>query len=364
MSNLWLDTETYSETPIKHGVGAYIHGNAQVMLISYALDDEPVKVWDLTAMSPMPRDLFRALCDPAITITAHNAWFDRTLMAHCFPAPCYSWDIRRWRCTMAQAYAHGLPGGLDALGQILGLEEDQQKREGKQLIQLFCKPRPKNSELRRATRRTHPHEWAQFVAYAGQDTETMREIARRLPTWNYPDNPECLQSWFRDQRINDRGVLLDLEFAEAAVRATTKAKRKLAKATKESTDGYVEAATQRDKLLAYLLLEYNVELPNMKADTLERRLEDPELPEYVKDLIRLRLQSSKTSQTKYKRALNAVSPDGRARGMLQWCGAARTGRWAGRILQPQNFPRPKLEQHVIEMGIRAIKLGCEDLICA
>jgi DNA polymerase len=335
------------------------------MLVTYALDDAPAQCWDRTTDNTFPRDLASSLDDSEIEIWCHNSFFDRTMLNNATELPLFfDLSIHRFRCTMVQAFEHGLPGALGKLGAILGLPEETQKREGRDLIHLFCKPRPKNSKLRRATRHTHPAEWQDFKEYAIRDTEALREIGKRLPSWNYPDNQDELELWFLDQEINDRGVAFDLELAHAAVRATQREKKRLAEETKEQTDDHVQAATQRDKLLAFLLMEYGVNLPDMRAATLERRIEDPELPEALKELLRVRLESSQTSQSKYKKALNAVSPDGRIRGMMQWCGAQRTGRNAGRIFNPLNLPRPKLKQHVIEEGIAALKLGVEDLICA
>ena len=357
MAKLWLDCETFSAVPLNHGTAAYAAA-CEVMIITYALDDGPVRCWDRTLDPAWPEALYKLLhLDDSVEVWAHNSYFDRTVMGVNAP------PIERWRCTLVMAYAHGLPGSLGKLGEILGLPEDQQKmKEGKELIHLFCKPRPKNSELRRATRHTHPEEWELFKQYAIRDTETMRTIGKLLPTWGYPNNRRELELWFLDQHINDRGIAVDVELARAAVRATKVAKAALNEDTVRLTDDHVERATQRDKLLAYLLLEWGVDLPDMQAATLELRLRDENLPDALRELIAVRLQSSMTSQTKYQTALNAVSADGRVRGALQFDGAQRTGRWAGRILQPQNFVRPWLMQDEIDRGILALKLGVEGLL--
>lgn len=357
MTKFWLDNETYSDVPLNHGTHAY-SANCEVMLCTYALDDEPVKCWDRMQDKREPKD-FRHVRDKRIEKWAHNSFFDRTTWrANGLDVP-----IEEWRCTMVQAFAHGLPGNLGKLGEILGLPEDQQKmKEGKALIHLFCKPQPKNSKLRRATYLSHEDEWELFKQYAIRDTETMRTIGSLLPTWSYPDNTRELELWFLDQHVNDRGIAIDAELARAAVRATKTAKTGLNADTARLTDDYVARATQRDKLLAYLLMEYGVDLPDMQASTLELRLKDENLPDALKELIVVRLQSSMTSQTKYQTALNAMSADGRVCGALQFDGAQRTGRWAGRILQPQNFPRPWLKQSEIDSGILALKLGAEDLL--
>lgn len=359
----YLDTETFCDTPLNHGTAKYSL-RVEVMVVTYAIDDGPVRCWDITSGAPIPPDLDAALSDTSVLLWAHNSYFDRTVMTADPRFINYDLRIERWRCVMVQAYAHALPGALDKLGIVLGLPEDERKLEGRQLIHLFCKPRPKNSQLRRATHGTHPEDWQQFLEYAVRDTESMRIVHARMPTWNYPDNPDELDHWFLDQKINDRGVLADLDLARAAVRATDKAKKDHNADITERTDGYVTAATQRDRMIGYLLLDYNVSLPDLTADTLERRINDPELPDELRELLSIRLDAAMTSQTKYKKALDVAGPDGRLRGTIQFNGAGRTCRYAGRLLNPQNFKRPTLKQPFIDMFIEALKTGTEDLVCA
>lgn len=355
---LWGDLETYCEIPINNGTHAYAEG-VEVMLFAWAIGDEPVSVWDLTAGEPIPSRLRKAIADPNTILFFHNSHFDRTVLRHAMPelAP----PVERWRDTMVQALAHSLPGALEALCEVLGVPQDKAKdKEGKSLIQLFCKPRPKNSKLRRATSKTHPVEWQRFVAYAGLDIEAMREVYKRLPKWNYQGAELAL--WHRDQRINDRGVCMDVQLAQAAIEAVDLEQKRLAKRTQVMTDGEVQAATQRDAMIKHIVESYGVELPDMQRSTLERRIADPDLPSAVKELLAIRLQASTTSTSKYKSLMKGISSDGRLRGTLQFCGASRTGRWAGRLFQPQNLPRPTLEQERIDEGIEALKSGCADLL--
>lgn len=320
---LWLDLETYSETPINHGTYRYA-ANAEIMLLAWALDEQPVQVWDLTAGEPTPFDLESALLDPEVLVCAHNSMFDRTVMRYAMPDLCP--PIERWRDTMVQALCHSLPGALGNLCAVLGVPADKSKdKDGKRLIQLFCKPRPKTSKVPRATRDTHPADWAKFVAYAGDDIEAMREVARRLPKWNYRGAELAL--WHLDQTINDRGVAIDLELANAALAAVDAEQVVLAARTVEMTNGEVQTATQRDAMLQHMLAEYGVHLPDLQASTLERRLDDPDIPEAMKDLLRVRLQASTTSTSKYKSLVRATNLDGRIRGLLQFAGASRTARW-------------------------------------
>ncbi|HEN4881676.1 DNA polymerase [Klebsiella pneumoniae] len=355
---LWGDLETYCEIPITNGTHAYAEG-VEVMLFAWAIGDEPVSVWDLTAGEPIPSRLRKAIADPNTILFFHNSHFDRTVLRHAMPE--LSPPVERWRDTMVQALAHSLPGALGALCEVLGVSQDKAKdKEGKSLIQLFCKPRPKNSKLHRATSKTHPVEWQRFVAYAGLDIEAMREVYKRLPKWNYQGAELAL--WHRDQRINDRGVCMDVQLAQAAIEAVDLEQKRLAKRTQVMTDGEVQAATQRDAMIKHIVESYGVELPDMQHSTLERRIADPDLPSPVKELLAIRLQASTTSTSKYKSLMKGISSDGRLRGTLQFCGASRTGRWAGRLFQPQNLPRPTLKQEHIDEGIEALKSGCADLL--
>lgn len=352
----WSDTETYSEVPIQNGVHAYAE-KAEVMLWAYALDDGPVKVWDLTSGAPIPGDLADALADDECVFVFHNAQFDRTVLRHNgFDIP-----LSRIRCTMVKALAHSLPGALGDLCDILKVPTDKAKdKAGRTLILLLCKPRPATSKVRRATRETHPAEWAKFVEYAGLDIEAMRAIDKKLPAWNYQASELAL--WHLDQTINDRGVMVDTDLAHAAIRAVERAQKVLAHRTNELTDGAVQAATQRDALLRHLVAAYGIDLPDMQQSTLERRIGAPDLPAELRELLAIRLQASTTSTSKYKTLAKAVSSDGRLRGTLQFNGASRTGRWAGRLFQPQNLCRPTMPNDEIERGIEALKADCEDLI--
>lgn len=366
MSTLWLDLETYSECDLKaHGTHRYAeHPSTEITVAQWAIDDGEPRVWDCTDGKPLANDthtleLHTHLMADHVTIIAHNSAFDRTLLRHC-------WDIdvpvERWRDTMIQAMAHGLPGSLDKIGQIVGLDADQAKdKRGRELIQLFCKPRPKNSTLRRATRESHPKEWAEFLEYSRQDIVAMRAVGRRLPSWNCRAGHPELSLWHLDQRINDRGVAVDIGLAVSAIDAVAREQKRLKTEVNEQTEGLVTNASQRDNLLAFICAEYGVTLPDLKADTLRRRLEDPDLPEGVKLLLSIRLEATKTSTAKYKALVNATSADGRLRNTLQFAGASRTARWAGRIFQPQNLPRGSMGAADVDEGIDALKAGCADL---
>lgn len=351
-----LDLETYSETLLKHGTHIYAE-KAEVLLFAWGINGGKVSVVDEANGEKRPAELREAIADPRVIVRAHNSHFDRTILRHTgtdIPLP-------RWRDTMVQALVHSLPGALGALCDILEVPTDKAKdKAGKQLIQLFCKPRPANHKLHRATRQTHPAEWARFVDYAALDIHAMRTVAKKLPQWNYRGDELAL--WFLDQTINDRGFTVDTDLVQAATRAVKKAQKALALRTQDITDGAVQAATQRDALLAHLVEAYGVELPDMQKSTLERRVNDPDLPVELRELLAIRLQASTTSTAKYNALIRGTSTDGRLRGTLQFAGALRTGRWAGRLFQPQNLPRPALDVDDIEVGIEALKIDCAELV--
>ena len=356
MTTLWLDLETYNgTTPISAGTHRYAE-DAEILLMAYAIDDGPVQVVDMTAGAKAPRELQAALADPKVKIWAHNSHFDRTILKRALPE--LVGDPSRWRDTMVQALAHGLPGSLSELCDILRIPQDKAKdKEARGLMLTFSKPDFKG---RRFTSLTNPHEWAKFLNYARLDVEAMRAVHKALPRWNYAGAE--LELWHLDQRINDRGVQIDVHLVEACVEAVGAAQAGLALRTAEITNGSVQAATQRDALLAYALQEYGVGLPDLTASTIERRLQDPGLDEGLRELLRIRQQAATSSTAKYTALALSVSADGRLRGTLQFCGASRTGRWSGRLFQPQNLPRPSLPQGEIVMGIQALLAGGAELI--
>ena len=355
---LYLDTETYSETPIKNGTYRYVQ-DCELMIITWAIDEGEVYVLDMTARDPEDAPLYANLIsclDAADQVIAHNAMFDRLVVSkHVKELP-----IAKWRCTMVKALAHSLPGSLDILCGLFKIAQDKAKHKaGKELVRLFCMPRPKNSKLRRATRATHPQEWQRFIEYAKSDIEAMRAVDKKLPEWNY--HGEELALWHLDQRINDRGFAVDLDLANAAINATVKEQDVLAGQANEMTSGEVSSATKRDALLEHILTEYAIALPDLQGATIERRLNDPDIPQELKELLKVRLQAATTSTSKYRAVVKGAT-DGRLRGTLQFDGASRTGRWAGRTFQPQNLPRPMFEADEIEFGIEVLKADVADLV--
>lgn len=356
---LWLDRETYSESDLKQ-VGTYVYADtAEDLLVSYAIDDEYPEVWDCTA-EPCPDNLWHAM-ENAEEVFAHNAQFDKAI--HNGPKQQHLPRIalERWRCTMAWALSHALPGSLSNLCSVLKIPETQSKlKEGDKLIKLFTRPQPANRKVQRATRETHPQEWERFKVYARMDIVAMREATRRMPTWNWNDS--AIAEWHCDQRINERGFNVDRELTHAGALAAVAEKERIGKRFRELTLGMVDRPSLREQFRTYLNDSYHLNLEDTRSDTFLQILKDPNLPAECAELLRLSIASNKTSTAKYAALEPAVSPDGRFRGGLQFAGASRTRRFAGRLFQPQNLPSrglPKAAQ--IEMYIDCLKQQSHDL---
>lgn len=372
MSTLYIDCETFSEVDLK-AVGTYRyaeHPSTELLLVTYALGAGAVHTWSPAEGEPIPGLLLDALLRQEDLKTAHNSAFDRNVI----PRALYRMDIltaaqrdrlldpRQWRCTMVKAFAHALPGDLDTLGKVLGLGADQAKiAEGKKLIQRFCKPAPANHKRRRYDHTSHPELWAKFRHYAETDIVAMRECDRRMPDWNL--GPRELELWFLDQKINDRGFFCDRELVDAAVRSTAEEKAIMAQRFVELTGGRVLKPTQREQFRAFMASRHSLALENTQAETLRTvRTRYPDDSE-VAELIDIALASNKTSTSKYARIQPAIGPDHRFRGGLQFAGAGRTRRWAGRMYQPQNLPSRGLPRAVlVDAYILAIKIGIHTTI--
>ena len=366
MTTLYLDLETYCDRPIQHGTHAYAE-QAEIIIAAWALGDMPVEVEDITANGSSQLSYILGFAAEDIDrVVIHNSAFDRTVLRHAWRI---NLPVEKIDDTMVIAMQHSLPGGLEKLCDIFNIPVDQAKsKEGKRLIQLFCKPRPKRQKIRRATRETHPEEWAKFIEYARLDIEAMRAVYKKLPRWN-SELPTERRLWELDQKINDRGVAVDTELAEAAVRAVERERGVLTERAQELTAGEVSSATKRDELLRFILAAHDMVLPDLRASTIEKLLKDAtDLSDDLRELLTVRLRASTASVAKYKALLRSVSSDGRLRGMLQFCGAGRTGRWAGRLMQLQNLPRPAIADlrdealaAAIELAIIAMKADALDL---
>ena len=350
---LYLDTETYSRTPIQHGTYKYAE-NAEIIMWQYAIGDGDVKI--LEGATP---ELFELLNDPQYEIIIHNSMFDRTVIRY---VTGLALPVSRIFDTMVCALAHSLPGSLDKLCEVLGVDKDKAKdKEGKALINLFCKPQKigKTEEFR-ADKYSHPEKWQAFCKYGELDIIAMREVYKKLPKWNYQGKEREL--WELDQKINDRGICVDVDLATSALRAMESAKKDYAEETVALTDGEVTDTSRRDKLLEHILSRYGITLPDVTSARVAGLLDDRDLPEKLKELLHIRLQSNKTSSAKYKRVLQGMNTDNRLRGLLQFNGASRTGRWAGRLFQPQNICRGTVKGEILERLISELKYNAEGLL--
>lgn len=358
MSYLYLDFETFSEADLKK-VGSYAyaeHPTTEVLICTYAFDDEPVQVWDCTDGSDMPGDLHRALRrlvkpNSCIKMVWHNgSMFDRLVMKHCWG---FDIPVSNTIDTMIWAFRHALPGSLDALCEVLGVSADNAKdKRGKALIKRFSKPTPKNYKIRRYTAETHPDEWALFIKYAVSDITAMREVFHKLPRWGNSEFEDRVLEL--DQLINDRGFKVDVALAEAAIEAVEKHKAQL---QEEAQRKYGGSLTGKDFLPILRELAPAHRIHNAQKSTLNDLLADDDLPDDARTIIEMRLGAASTASTKYNPLLLGRSSDDRRRGCLQYGGAKRTLRWAGKGFQPQNLARGYYHDEELDKGISALLKG-------
>lgn len=344
MKYLFADLETFSPLNLPQ-VGSFRYAeDCEILLWGYAIDNEPARIWDCTnpQTKVMPEALAKALKEVQAgerKIVWHNGMmFDTVVLA----AHGYHIPLEMIVDTMVIAYQHGLPGALGDLCDVLSMPTDKAKdKDGKRLVQLFCKPQPECYKVRRHDRYTKPEDWIKFVNYCRLDVEAERELFKALPKWNCTEWEHRLQ--VLDAEINRRGVKVDIELAKAAVELSERRKGILAEETQRQTNGEVGAATQRDALIDYMAREYGWKIDTMTKAELEKRVDDPSVPEPVRELLKLRLMSTKTSIQKFKALLRRVNKDGRMRGGLQFRGAARTGRWCltgdHEVLTPNGWVR-------------------------
>jgi DNA polymerase bacteriophage-type len=332
---IFLDTETRSRTDISAGTDRYTR-DAECRIVTYAFVTGPAKIW-FPFIDPLPpRDLMDALNDPEFLILAHNAAFDRLIL---WRALGISTPVSRWRCTMAGARAHGLPGSLEALGNVCGLSAEEGKLvDDKGLIQTFCCPQPATGKF--IEPEDAPIEWARFCAYAIRDTEALRTLFNRMPQVNYAG--VNLRSWMLDQLVNERGFGFDVKLAQAASEFLDKAREASRKVMRANTEDQIGSATQAKRLLAYIRNRYNLDIESLKAGDVRDYLESDDLDPILRTVLEERLEAGKSAGTKFKRGLVLVGPENRIRHWCGWSGAGRTGRHAARGYQPHNMARPAI----------------------
>lgn len=339
-----VDIETYSSVDLTEaGVYAYVEApDFDILLISYIFDDwgeDDVKTIDCFDADPdMMAEFCEALLDPQIVKTAFNANFERTCLAKWLQKPM---PPEEWRCTMVKALTLGLPGNLAGAGEALGLPPEKLKDpQGKALIQFFskpCKPTRTNGQRTRNLPQHDPAKWQLYKGYNRQDVVTEQEILRKLSIYKTPESEQEL--WALDQHMNDNGVALDIPMVEKIVEYDTRRRQELQEEAQELT------GLKNPNSLAQLkrwLAEQGVEMTSVTKDTIAEALRDPELPDVVRRVLEIRTALGKTSVAKYSTMLVAHCQDHRLRGILQFYGANRSGRWAGRLVQTHNLAKNTL----------------------
>lgn len=351
MKSLSIDLETFSDVDLnKSGVYRYTESPAfEILLFGFARDNDPVTVLDLTAGDTVPEDVLDALTDQTVTKWAFNASFERICLSaylrKYYPERFVTYSIPEdsvrnyldpasWRCSMIWSAYLGLPLSLKGVGEALDLEE-QKMAEGKELLRYFCtpcKPTKVNGGRTRNLPSDAPDKWEVFKKYNRRDVEVEMSIKKRLHSFPVPDS--VWEEYHIDQEINDRGILVDLEMAEQAIAIDSRSKasltEKLQKLTGLSNPNSV--VQMKDWLSAH----------GLKTDTLGKKAVAVLMetaPDNLKEVLKLRQQIAKSSVKKYQAMQNAACRDHRARGMFQFYGANRSGRFSGRLIQLQNLPQ-------------------------
>lgn len=340
MKTLSIDIETYSDQPLnKTGVYRYVESPVfEILLFSYSVDGAPVQIVDLACGEKIPAEILSALTDDSITKWAFNASFERICLSRFLGYPTGDYlEPDSWRCSMVWAATMGLPLSLEGVGAVLGLEK-QKLTEGKELIKYFCQPCAPTKTNGQRTRNLPAHapdKWLAFKKYNVRDVEVEMSIQTRLAKFPVPDS--VWDEYHLDQEINDRGVALDMELVKQAIQMDGRSRSELTQAMKELTE--LENPNSVQQMKGWLSDN------GMETDTLGKKavaeMIKTATPE-LQTVLTLRQQLAKSSVKKYRAMETAVCADGRARGMFQFYGANRTGRWAGRIIQMQNLPQNHL----------------------
>lgn len=312
------------------------HPDFEILLFGYSIDGAPVQVVDFTAGERLPEAVYSALTDPNVTKWAFNAQFERVCLSRFLGYPVGTYlDPVSWRCTMVWAATLGLPLSLEGVGAVLGLEK-QKLKEGKDLIRYFCTPaKARDGGVFRHYSTDNPEKWAVFKAYNRRDVETEMGIQQKLAKFPVPES-----EWWNyqlDQRINDRGIMLDMEMVRQAIDCDERFKRTHLDMARSVTG--LDNPNSPAQLKAWLS-ERGVEAESLSKAAVLSLLEEADGE--VELALSLRQELAKSSVKKYTAMEMAVGSDSRARGLIQFYGANRTGRFAGRLIQVQNLPQNHL----------------------
>lgn len=340
MKTLSIDIETYSDVQLpKTGVYRYCESdNFEILLFAYSIDSQPVHVVDLACGETIPEEIIAALENDTVIKWAFNAAFERICLSRFLGYPTGTYlSPESWRCSMIWAATMGLPLSLEGVGAVLGLEK-QKLTEGKDLIKYFCQPcaATKANGGRTRNRPFHaPDKWEAFKRYNIRDVETEMGIQHKLRKFPVPD--EVWEEYHIDQEINDRGVRLDMELVQQAIAMDTRSREELTTAMKDITALENPNSVQQMK---QWLSDNGIETDSLDKKAVVELLKDA--PDNLADVLTLRQQLAKSSVRKYQAMEKTVCSDGRARGMFQFYGANRTGRFSGRNIQLQNLPQNHL----------------------
>jgi DNA polymerase len=347
MTVLQIDIETFSSVDlIDCGVFRYVESpDFEILLFGYAWDDDPVTLINLTDLEAVPDDVYNALTDPSILKTAYNAGFERTCISKFFGIDC---DPRHWQCTSVWALTLGLPGYLGGVAEVLKLP-DQKDAKGKALIKYFslpCTPTKVNGQRTRNYPYHDPVKWEEYKSYCIQDVVVEREVRKKLSRFPVPAHEWAL--WALDQKINDTGARLDPVLIRQAVECAELYKKRMTNEAKELTG--LENPNSLQQIKEWLS-DRGLETPDGLSKEYMPVLMDAAPDDETRRMLELRTEMSKTSVDKYNAMERTICSDDRARGLLQFCGANRTWRWAGRLIQVQNLPQNKIEDLALARDI-------------
>lgn len=337
---LSVDIETYSDIEITKGVYRYVDTpNFEILLFAYAYDDNPVEIIDLACGETLPQEIIDDLQNNSIEKHAYNAQFERICLSKYLGIKGYL-DPSQWHCTMVKAMYLGLPGKLGEVAKALNLEE-QKDTAGTLLIKYFsvpCKPSKANGQRTRNLPHHDFAKWDLFVSYCKQDVVTERAISKKLEF--YPITETERRLYIMDQRINDCGIEVDIDLANTIINFNNEYVERLNDRAQEIT------GLNNPNSIAQLkewLIDEGLELDSLTKAKVSELLES-NLDDHIQEVLELRQDMSKTSVKKYEMLQTATCSDSRIRGVLQFMGANRTGRWAGRLVQVQNLPQNKYEE--------------------
>lgn len=337
MKILSIDLETYSDLDIK-AVGGYKYAeNAEILLFGYAYNDEPVQVIDLAQGEEIPADIIADISNPAVLKTAYNAQFERTVLSH-YLFDGYFLDPNQWQCTMVLSLNLGLYGSLAEDCKIFKMPEDKAKLNvGRKLIMEFCKPCSPTKTNGGRTRNLPQHDienWNLFKEYNKRDVEVERYLRKKMIPFKPPEVEHKL--WALDQNINDRGITVDVQLISKAIAADFDFKTHITAEAKKISG--LDNPNSTEQLKKWIEEQEGFFPPSITKDTVKELLKIVKNKK-VHEMLKLKMLLSKTSIKKYTAMQKARCNDGKVRGLLQFYGANRTGRWAGRLVQVQNLPR-------------------------